>query len=119
MDVPFGLKVSCDSNLNSVIIPSLITQTFIENCFVHGFTNKTEPARIELTISEEAFGLLIEISDNGETSEKTNTKHQSRSNQIAENRIRNMYPKSQLQKDFLTYGFENGTYQVNIKLPIK
>lgn len=118
MDIPFHLEVSCDTALNNKLIPSLITQTFIENCFVHGFTNKKESAIINLNISAEDFGLLIEISDNGEPSGKTIDNHKSRSNQIVKQRIKNTYKKNILLKDFLTYGIKNNTYQVSIKLPV-
>ncbi|WP_456437455.1 hypothetical protein [Psychroserpens sp.] len=118
IDVPFRIETTCDDSLNNVSIPSLITQTFIENCFVHGFSNKNTPALIKLKISSEDFGLQIEISDNGEATDKISDMHQSRSNQIVEQRLKNTYPKNRLQKDFLTYGMINNSYHVIIKLPI-
>lgn len=118
MDIPLKLEISCDSNLNTLIIPSLITQTFIENCFVHGFNNKTEPAIITLNIAKQDSELQIEIIDNGETSSKNDGMHQSRSTTIVEQRLINTYSKKTLSKDFLTFGMKNNAYQVTIKLPI-
>lgn len=118
MDIPLHLEVTCDDNLNTITIPSLITQTFVENCFVHGFNNKTEPAIIKLNISKQNSELQIEIIDNGQASVKTNDKHQSRSTKIVEQRIINTYSKNTISKDFLTYGIKDNTYQVIIKLPI-
>ena len=118
MDIPLNLEITCDESLGEVAVPSLITQTFIENCFVHGFANKKKPATINMEISKEVYGIQIKIVDNGNINEKPGHNHKSRSNQIVRQRIINTYSQKQLQKDFLTYGKINNRFQVLIKLPI-
>ncbi|TBN06718.1 hypothetical protein EYD45_02210 [Hyunsoonleella flava] len=119
MDVPLQLEVVCDASLNSALVPSLITQTFIENCFVHGFANQTKTAVININATKEDFGLQITITDNGSSTAKPKTKnHKSRSNQIVKQRLENTYTKKELPKNFLYYGFKEHTYQVIIKLPL-
>ena len=118
MDVPFILNVVCDESLKDKKIPSLITQTFIENCFVHGFANKLDEAAINITFTNEDDKLQIQITDNGEATEKQNNLHTSRSNSIVRQRILNAYSKKNLSKEFLTFGKIKTGYQVTIKLPI-
>ncbi len=119
MDIPLHLKIKNDASLKTASIPALITQTFIENCFIHGFANLKKPAEISIHVSKKSDELIIKITDNGEAIVKQeDKKHKSRSNQMVEQRIINTYPKNKLSKDFLTYGIINNTYQVIIKLPI-
>lgn len=118
MDVLLELNINCDEKLNDVSIPSLITQTFVENCFVHGFANKKDKAIININITEQGYGVQIQITDNGEITKKTSTSHTSRSNDIVKQRILSSYPKENLPKDFLTFGKLKNGYQVTIKLPI-
>jgi len=118
IDIPLELNIEFDKTLKNTLIPSLVTQTFIENCFIHGFSNKKDLAIINLNISKEAFGIQIQITDNGEVFKHTNTSHTSRSNNIVKQRILNSYSKKDLPKDFLTFGKIETGYQVTIKLPI-
>jgi LytS/YehU family sensor histidine kinase len=120
MDVPLSLNLKFDDSLKHILIPSLITQTFVENCFVHGFATQNTPASINIDVTKQEKELQIRITDNGTATinKSKNENHISRSNQIVEQRIKNTYPKSTLPKDFLTYGIKNNEYQVVIKLPI-
>ena len=120
MDVPLSLNLKFDGSLKHILIPSLVTQTFIENCFVHGFATQNIPASINIDVAKQEKELQIRITDNGTATinKSKNENHISRSNQIVEQRLKNTYPKSTLPKDFLTYGIINNTYQVVIKLPI-
>lgn len=118
MDSPLNLEVLYDENLADIVIPSLITQTFVENCFVHGFTNKTKEAIIKLEIISDEFNLQIKISDNGFASKKTEKNHKSRSNEIVKQRILNYYSKKELSKDFLNCSSTNTGFEVQLKLPI-
>jgi two-component system sensor histidine kinase YesM len=60
--VNFG---SIPAGWEEVIVPRLILQPIIENCYNHGLKNKEENGRIDISIYLED-GLVIRIDDNGE-----------------------------------------------------
>lgn len=121
IDGEFRLDIECDKLLNVNKIPSLITQTFVENTFIHGFTNleKDSVGVLKIQVFKENEFVCIRILDNGkvDTTLKKNN-HISRSTEIVEKRIESTYSRSKLPNDFLTYGKVENGYEVCIKLPI-
>lgn len=119
MDIVFKLNISCEKEMYHLSIPSLITQTFIENCFVHGFANKNEQAIISVFVKKEKDQIHIQIIDNGNPSLiQTNSTKSIHSNDIVRERIKSSYQGKKLPNDFLTYGVSNTEYIVKMNLPI-
>ncbi|MEY8848677.1 histidine kinase [Psychroserpens sp. XS_ASV72] len=117
MDIPFELHIDCEEVLFEVNIPSLVTQTFIENAFVHGFTNLIEKAIISIKISEEDSNIKIQINDNGKVIKNHIASHKSRSTDIIKQRIINSYSKYHLAKNFLICRKLATGYEVILKIP--
>lgn len=54
-----------DDTLNGVVVPKLIIQPLVENCFNHGFKNKFPPWEIKILAKDEKEELILIIEDNG------------------------------------------------------
>lgn len=88
----FDYQISVDDDLTDVLIPSMITQPFLENTVEHGFKSldaNERKGKIDITISEENDQLQILIVDNGTgLTEKQETKdHKSRAMEITRERL--------------------------------
>jgi len=62
-DVTYSLY--CDPGLEDVIVPKLVLQPLVENCFNHGFKGKLPPWKLEVKALKEDQKLRIIICDNG------------------------------------------------------
>lgn len=58
--------IQVDSRCKSVSVPKLILQPIVENCFSHGFQNRTPPYRVKIFISFTQQRVSIQVVDNGE-----------------------------------------------------
>ena len=67
LDNPFTYEIVVDENLdrNSILIPPLILQPFVENSIWHGLKNKREPGKINIEIREKNDAIICIIEDNG------------------------------------------------------
>ncbi|MEZ4796112.1 MAG: histidine kinase [Flavobacteriaceae bacterium] len=118
MDYPLKLNIDFDDSIENTIIPSLLMQPFVENSFVHGFSESQKNAEISIKITKQESFVLIQIIDNGEAESILTKNHTSRSTNITKQRIYTAYKKVLLPKYFLNYGkLPNNGYQVTIKLP--
>lgn len=62
----FALEVDPSIEVDSVIIPSLLIQPYVENAILHGLYNKEKGGKLAIRIHEEEENvLLFEIEDNG------------------------------------------------------
>jgi sensor histidine kinase YesM len=64
----FDYKIDCDPtiDMDSVVIPAMILQPFVENSIIHGILpNESQKGLILVKLFKEADSLLIEITDNG------------------------------------------------------
>lgn len=76
---PFNYTVTIDDNIatDSIFIPPMLTQPFIENAIKHGISNKQEEGLITIRFYMKGKKLIFEICDNGngfETNKKTDHK---------------------------------------------
>lgn len=62
----FSWDIDCDDELTDILVPKLILQPVIENCFVHGFEKMPEDAMIIIVCYQKQNRLIVEISDNGQ-----------------------------------------------------
>lgn len=61
----FSYEINIDYSLNSMIVPKLIVQPIIENCFQHAFTNMEPPWKISIDIYALDDNWYICVQDNG------------------------------------------------------
>lgn len=54
-----------DDTLNRVVVPKLIIQPMVENCFNHGFKNKLPPWEIKILAKDKTEEFILIIEDNG------------------------------------------------------
>lgn len=70
----FDYKIDCDSTIDqdSVVIPAMILQPFVENSIIHGILpNENQKGQIAIRIFKENEYMVIEIADNGIGIEKS------------------------------------------------
>jgi tetratricopeptide (TPR) repeat protein len=63
----FDCKIEVDESINpeSILIPPMLTQPFIENAIKHGFKNGTQKGFIDIHFTLRGKELYFEITDNG------------------------------------------------------
>jgi len=74
----YEIKIAEDINYETVEIPPLLLQPFIENSIEHGFKNKKEKGKIEILIKKEKDYIIYTLKDNGcgfELNKKNNEMH--------------------------------------------
>ena len=74
----YEINIFADVDINSIEIPPILLQPFIENAIEHGFKNKKETGLITINISKKNNFICYEIKDNGHgiaTKNKTNKLH--------------------------------------------
>ncbi|MEM5596740.1 histidine kinase [Niallia circulans] len=54
-----------EPSTHEIVVPKMLLQPIIENCFKHGFSNKMEGARITIRAYTEDDDLVIIVEDNG------------------------------------------------------
>jgi tetratricopeptide (TPR) repeat protein len=61
----FEIKVSNDIDQESVVIPPMLTQPFVENSIIHGIVHKKSKGHISIVFSREGEHVVCSIIDNG------------------------------------------------------
>jgi tetratricopeptide (TPR) repeat protein len=66
-DNNFDYKINIDQtiDLDSIEIPPMLIQPFVENAIEHGIKNKTKGGKIEINIFKKENSICFEITDNG------------------------------------------------------
>ena len=64
-DTQFDCKINIASGLEKTMIPKMILQPVVENCFSHGFKNKPAPWYITITGALMEDRMMLVITDNG------------------------------------------------------
>ncbi len=67
----FNIEVDPKLDLDSVMIPPMLTQPFLENSIEHGFKNRQAGCVLNVRFLKTGDSLTIEIDDNGEGIDKT------------------------------------------------
>jgi sensor histidine kinase YesM len=131
-EISYTVTVDKNLNIDTIKIPSLILQPFIENAIWHGLASKKGDKKLEIRIEKEAYHFAkITVTDNGVGRERSNEinkkkihKRNSIGIKLTEERLRNF------AKDFhnnysLTFkdlydkdGLAKGT-EVILKVPFK
>lgn len=58
-------RIEKDDTLDDIVIPKLILQPLVENCFKHGFGNMAPPYRVNLQITRRDGCWQMSVTDNG------------------------------------------------------
>ena len=61
----YSIEVDQQVNSESLRVPPMLAQPFIENSIEHGFKQKEDKGQINITVRQNKHGLLIQIADNG------------------------------------------------------
>lgn len=87
----FSINMENISDTESLFIPPMLAQPFIENAVKHGIRNKAEKGTIKLIFSLNQEKLFFEITDNGVgfNQEKKPTSHKSMALKITKERLSN------------------------------
>ncbi|MCB9033526.1 MAG: histidine kinase [Chitinophagales bacterium] len=120
LEYKVDLKITCNEKNKALLLPSLILQPFIENCFVHGFQNTDEEKIIDLNIKTEYNYILINIINNSSISkEKQEQKiHVSRAMQITLGRLQSAYPKYKNIEKYIVLHQQDNKFIAELKIPI-
>ncbi|MEY8344153.1 sensor histidine kinase [Niallia circulans] len=121
-----------EPSTHEIVVPKMLLQPIIENCFKHGFSNKMEGARITIRAYTEDDNLVIIVEDNGigVSSERLQTIHkklyyEERRKEDKEREsigLNNIYDRLQLyyegQASFVIDSIEKKEFTVMIRIPI-
>lgn len=121
-----------EPSTHEIVVPKMLLQPIIENCFKHGFSNKMEGARITIRAYTEDDDLVIIVEDNGigVSSEILQTIHkklyyEERRKEDKEREsigLNNIYDRLQLyyegQASFVIDSIEKKEFTVMIRIPI-
>ncbi|MBL7913497.1 MAG: histidine kinase [Bacteroidia bacterium] len=71
-DHRFSYEIDVDSEVNtdSIYVPSMIIQPFVENAIWHGLLHKETPGRLIVRLKRESEMLIVEVQDDGVGREK-------------------------------------------------
>ncbi|MGZ0015613.1 tetratricopeptide repeat-containing sensor histidine kinase [Yeosuana sp. AK3] len=91
----FSINVAEDLDTNTIIVPPLLLQPFIENSIWHGFKNKDKKGNISIEIKKENEFLLCIVEDNGNGRQQAKSDKKSFGIAITENRLNILNRKNQ------------------------
>ena len=87
--VKFTTIISPELDKYKKLIPPMLIQPLIENCFEHAFDESVSDPKIVLDIKKEYNSLLVTVTDNGiGFNEKSLAKSQSKALKLVEERIK-------------------------------
>lgn len=92
----FSINIENISDTESLFIPPMLAQPFIENAVKHGIRNIAEKGTIKIIFSLDQGKLFFEITDNGAgfNDEKKQTNHKSMALKITKERLSNYSKKN-------------------------
>lgn len=118
----YEIKVTENIDTNSIMIPTMLLQPYVENAIWHGIMPKSGNGKISIIIEKESLNsLLIQIIDDGigyDPDSKSSPGHISRGMNLTRQRLE-LFNKSQQEPIVfkISKWRETGT-EVNIKIPI-
>lgn len=128
-DFGFVLKIGSDVNTETLLVPPLILQPYVENAIVHGLAPKTGAKELLVEVSKNHTGLIFVIRDNGVGRSYSknihfiqNPQHKSVAMELTRKRIELSDDKRSEKEnikivDLMENGNPAGT-EVRIKLPV-
>ena len=87
----FTISVSAAIDTDSILLPPMLTQPFIENAIKHGLSNKAEDGKVEIGFYFQHEKLCFEVADNGHGFDDAKRTDQHKSMAMAITRERLIY----------------------------
>ena len=122
----FRVSVADDFEPESLILPPMLIQPFVENALVHGIEPLAENGQITISFSQENEQLKITVEDNGKGIENGERKenHTSYALRIFEERVANLKRTTGAEVDYhigkrAVSDEQNPGTMVTVKLPLK
>lgn len=122
----FTVSVSSDLDPESIILPPMLIQPFVENALVHGIEPLDGNGQITISFSQENEQLKITVEDNGKGIENGVRKenHTSYALRIFEERVANLKQTTGAEVDYhigkrAVSDRQNPGTMVTVKLPLK
>ena len=98
--VKFKTIISSELDKYKKMIPPMLIQPLLENCFEHAFNDSIVAPKIVLEIKKESNKIVVSVTDNGiGFQEKTPAKIQSKAMILVEERIKLLGDENQLVKE--------------------
>lgn len=116
----YQINIDADIEIDSLKMPSMLLQPFVENAIEHGFNGIDYLGEIVISIQSKKSNLLIKIEDNGHgvLTKNEQKKHISRALQIINERFKLFNAKHNSDASFYTSPKENQKgFQIIINLP--
>lgn len=104
--VDFKYAISKEIDREKKIIPPMLIQPLIENCFIHAFSEEIKDPKITLKIKQSEIALEISITDNGRGINKEFKNTQSKALSLLKERIQLLNKENKLIIDNLEKGTE-------------
>lgn len=121
-DEAFSYTIEVDDNedIESIYIPPMLIQPFVENAIMHGFDQNKRDGRLHIRFDIQDQILLVNIQDNGRgiSSNQTGAGHKSLSTAISKERLDILAKESEQPAGFTISSTPQGTLVV-ITIPIK
>lgn len=118
----FEFEVLIDEDLesDSIIVPSMLIQPFLENSIEHGFANIDHKGVLSLELKNDDKNLYIKILDNGSglQEKEIENKHISRATQITRDRLYLLQKNKKGEASFDVIQNPTGGVIVDIVLPL-
>lgn len=103
--VKFKTIISPELDKYDKIIPPMLIQPLIENCFEHAFNETVSNSKIVLEIKNEANKIIVSVTDNGiGFQEKSHIKSHSKALKLVEERLKLLDKDNQIVKERLSIG---------------
>ncbi len=124
----FVFEIDEEIDIDSLIIPSMIIQPFLENSIKHGLHHLEEKGKLKLLISKTKMDLIIIIEDNGigriasnEWNKGSLNEHISRGSYITSKRVEAYNKAHNTTIELVIIDLDNGSKgtRVELKIPIK
>lgn len=112
------IRTQVGPDVLGAMVPYLLLQPLVENAIRHGIAQRTEPGRLELTVSREAGRLRMDVANDGSTDETVDGAHRSSAIGLSNvrKRLENLYPDDHA----IDAGHRpDGGYAVHIDIPYR
>lgn len=100
----FNIDIDTDIDIESVLVPPMLAQPFIENAIEHGIKHKSTPGRIDIRFRYEHDLIRFEVEDDGVGREKAReieaakgTRHRSMATSITTDRLASLNKKLKMK----------------------
>ena len=131
-DYKFSFEIDVDPDVfaDTILVPSMLIQPFVENAIWHGLLHKEVPGRLIIRVKREEDLLVVEVQDDGvgrqkaqEMKSKSATTRKSLGLKITTDRLKMLHNRNGQQGSIVYIDLTNGDGEacgtlVRIKIPV-